>query len=120
VLKVSEERTQDVTIRLPLPVAQTPRSQPTAAPRTAQARFDTALQQGIELYKTGWFGPAAGRFREAVTIDPRSPQAHLWLGRALIRSDRQVEARRALEKVIELSGTGPQADEAAMLLSRLP
>lgn len=120
-LTVGEDAQQIVTIRLPLPkVAQTPRPQPTAAPRSGQGRFEAALRDGVELYKGGWFGPAAGRFREAVTIDPRSPQAYLWLGRALMRSDRQAEARRALEKVLELEPTGPLADEATTLLSKLP
>ncbi len=120
-LMVGEEAQQIVTVRLPQPrIAQTPRPRPTAARRTAQGRFDAALREGIELYNNGWFGPAVGRFREAATIDPRSPQAYLWLGRALIRVDRQAEARRALEKVIELAPTGPQADEAKMLLNKLP
>jgi tetratricopeptide (TPR) repeat protein len=104
-----------------LPIrSPTPRTQPPAALRNGQGRFEAALQKGIALYNDGWFGPAAGRFREALTIDPRSPRAYLWLGRTLMRSDQHAEARRALEKVIELTPTGPQADEAAMLLSRLP
>ncbi len=122
VLQIGAEDKQTLTVRLPLPVAgQSVRPQPTtAALRSSPARFDTVLREGIELYKNGWFGPAAGRFKEALTIDPRSPLAYLWFGRALIRSDRQVEARHALEKVIELAQTGPQADEAAALLRRLP
>ncbi len=120
-LTVGEDAQQIVTIRLPVPkLAQTPRPQPTAPQRSGQGHFEAAMRDGIELYKGGWYGPAAGRFREAVTIDPRSPQAYLWLGRALMRSDRQAEARRALEKVIELEPTGPEADEAAMSLSKLP
>ncbi len=122
VLKVGEEDQQTVIIRLPLPrAAQTPRPQPTTvARRSSQTRFDATLREGIDLYKNGWFGPAAARFREAATIDPKSPQAYLWLGRALMRSDRQTEARRALEKVLELEKTGPEAEEAAVLLSRFP
>jgi len=104
---------------LPIP-GRTPRPQPPAALRNGQGRFEAALQKGIALYNDGWFGPAAGRFREALTVDPRSARAYLWLGRALMRSDQHAEARRALEKVIELTPTGPQADEAATLLSRLP
>jgi Flp pilus assembly protein TadD len=100
-------------------MAQTPRAQPTKASSSGHKRFDIVMRDGIELYNKGWFGPAVGRFREAASLDPRSPEANLWLARALIRSDRQAEARPILEKVIELARSGPQADEAAVLLSKL-
>jgi hypothetical protein len=120
VLTVGSEGNQAVTVRLQQPkIAQTPRAQPTKASSSGHKRFDTVMREGIELYNKGWFGPAVGRFREAVSLDPRSPEANLWLARALIRSDRQAEARPILEKVIELARTGPQADEAAVLLSKL-
>jgi hypothetical protein len=51
--------------------AQTLRSRPAALPN-GRVRFDATLRAGIDLYKRGWFGPAAGRFKEAVAIDPRS------------------------------------------------
>jgi Flp pilus assembly protein TadD len=120
VLTVGSEGNQAVTVRLQQPkIAQTPRAQTTKVSPSGHKRFDTVMRDGIELYNKGWFGPAVGRFREAVSLDPRSPEANLWLARALIRSDRQAEARPVLEKVIELARTGPQADEAAVLLSKL-
>ena len=120
VLTVGSEGKQAVTVRLQPPkIAQTPRAQPTKASSSGHKRFDIVMRDGIELYNKGWFGPAVGRFREAVSLDPRSPEANLWLARALIRSDRQTEARPVLEKVIELARTGPQADEAAVLLGKL-
>jgi len=120
VLTVGSEGKQAVTVRLQPPkIAQTPRAQPTKASSSGHKRFDIVMRDGIELYNKGWFGPAVGRFREAVSLDPRSPEANLWLARALIRSDRQAEARPVLEKVIELARTGPQADEAAVLLGKL-
>ncbi|MBI3997700.1 MAG: tetratricopeptide repeat protein, partial [Armatimonadetes bacterium] len=73
---------------------------------------------GVRLHEAGWFGPAVGRFRQAIAIDPASARAHLWLGRALYRAGRHAEAVQALEKVIELSQTGPHAEEARALLSR--
>ena len=120
VLTVGSEGKQAVTVRLQQPkIAQTPRAQPTKASSSGHKRFDIIMRDGIDLYNKGWFGPAVGRFREAVSLDPRSPEANLWLARALIRSDRPAEARPVLEKVIELARTGPQADEAAVLLSKL-
>lgn len=118
-LTVDETGKQIVTIRLaPSRIAQTPR-RPTSALPSGRTPFEATLRAGIELYKQGWFGPAAGRFKQALTIDPRSAEAYLWWGRALLRADRQAEARRALEKVIALAQTGPLAQEATALLSRL-
>jgi hypothetical protein len=124
VLTVGSEGKQAVTIRLRPPrVAETPRPQPSISGSTAPTRFDTVMRDGIDLYKKGWFGPAVGRFREAVGLDPKSSDASLWFARALIRSDRHAEAKRMLERVIELAKTlaktGPQAEEAAVLLSKL-
>lgn len=72
------------------------------------------------MYKQGWFGPAIGRFKQAAAINPRSAEAHLWWGRALTKANRHAEARRALGKVIVLAQTGPLADEATLLLKKLP
>lgn len=120
VLTVGSEGKQAVTVRLQAPrVAETPRAQPSKAGAGAHKRFDVVMREGIDLYNKGWFGPAVGRFREAVGLDPKSSDAHLWLARALIRSDRQAEAKPVLERVIELTKTGPQAEEAAVLLSKL-
>jgi len=120
VLTVGSEGKQAVTVRLQAPrVAETPRPQPSKAGSSAHKRFDVVMHEGIDLYTKGWFGPAVGRFREAVTLDPKSSDAHLWLARALIRSDRHAEAKPVLERVIELAKTGPQAEEAAVLLSKL-
>jgi hypothetical protein len=120
VLTIGSEGKQTVTVRLPAPrVAQTPRAQPSKAAAGGHKRFDAAMREGIDLYNKGWFGPAVGRFREAVSLDPKSSDAHLWLARALIRSDRGAEAKPVLERVIELAKTGPQAEEAAVLLSKL-
>jgi hypothetical protein len=120
-VRVGREPRQIVTIRLlPPKVVPTPRPQPTVVVKGPRERFDASMRRGTELYKGGWFGPAAAQFKEAVAIDPQSAHAHLWLGRALARADRHAEARRALEKVIELARTGPAADEAAALLHKLP
>ncbi len=77
------------------------------------------MDQGITLYRAGWFGPSAARFRQAVAILPTSPYAHLWLGRASLAAQRPAEARAALQRVITLAPESQAAREAALLLKQL-
>ena len=42
-------------------------------------------------------------FEKALTIDPKLAEAHLWLGLALRKSNRNADARKALEKARELN-----------------
>jgi tetratricopeptide (TPR) repeat protein len=54
-----------------------------------------ALGGGIEL--------AVKDFQKAIEIDPRLPEAHLWLGLALRKENRNAEARKEFQRVIELN-----------------
>jgi TolA-binding protein len=110
----------------------TPRAEPkrAAAPRVAapvlpekparkpdpRKQYEAFMQQGFQLYRSGWYGPAMGRFRQATTVIPKSAYAHLWVGRAGIKAGRHAEAREALERVIELAPTSDVARQARALL----
>jgi len=77
------------------------------------------MDQGIALYRSGWYGPALARFRQAAALRPTSPYAHLWVGRAAVAAQRYDEAREALERVVALAPGTPQAKEAEALLEEL-
>lgn len=42
-------------------------------------------------------------FQKAIELDPQSAEAHLWLGLALRKENRNAEARKALQKALELN-----------------
>ena len=71
----------------------------------ARKYYEALMQQGFQLYRSGWYGPAMGRFRQATGVVPKSAYAHLWVGRAGIKAGRYAEARDALARVIELAPT---------------
>ena len=54
-----------------------------------------ALGGGIE--------PAMKDFERAIALDPRSADAHLWLGLALRKANRDAEARKEFQKSLELN-----------------
>lgn len=68
-----------------------------------------AFGGGVEL--------AIRDFQKALQLDPRLADAHLWLGIALRKANRPAEARRALEKAIELN---PRRVWAARQLGKTP
>jgi hypothetical protein len=78
--------------------------------------FAALMQDGYELYRAGWYGPAMGRFKAASVIMPGSVTAFLWTGRAGLKAGRTAEARRALERVIALAPGSEAAREAKALL----
>jgi tetratricopeptide (TPR) repeat protein len=41
-------------------------------------------------------------FEKAIELDPKSPEAHLWLGIALRKANHNAEARKELEKAVSL------------------
>ena len=88
-------------------------TEPKSDPRPA---FAALMQEGYELYRSGWYGPAMGRFKAAAQIMPSSVTAHLWTGRAGLKAGRTAEARRALEQVIVLAPGSDAAREARALL----
>jgi len=76
--------------------------------RLAPADSDAYLSRGVgKLYlpKPLGGGPEAALedLRKAVELNPRSDQAHLWLGVALRRANRPAEARAALLQAVKLN-----------------
>jgi tetratricopeptide (TPR) repeat protein len=55
----------------------------------------SALGGGVDL--------AIKDFQKAIELDPKSADAYLWLGIALRKENRHAEARKALEKAVELN-----------------
>jgi len=50
-------------------------------------------------------------FQKALELDPRSSDAHLWLGLALRKANRNAEAHKELEKAVELNPARVWAEE---------
>ncbi len=46
---------------------------------------------------------AVADFRKAISLDPKDAEAHLWLGVALRKLNKQAEARQAFEKSLQLN-----------------
>jgi tetratricopeptide (TPR) repeat protein len=46
---------------------------------------------------------AIADFRKAIELDPKNPDAYLWLGVALRKDNKDAEARKALAKALELN-----------------
>jgi tetratricopeptide (TPR) repeat protein len=56
-------------------------------------------------------------FQKAVELDPKSPDAYVWLGIALRKANRNGDARKALEKAVELN---PSRAWAKQQLAKTP
>ena len=74
------------------------------APKTAI----NYVSRGVgNYYLPPAFGGGADKaiedFRKALQLDPRLAEAHLWLGVALRKANRNAEARQALEKALALN-----------------
>jgi hypothetical protein len=90
-----------------------------AAPRpgmSPQQYFESLMRQGLQLYQSGWYGPAFGRFKQASMVMPASPNPLVWEARAAMHVGRYGEARQALERAIVLAPASPAAREARALL----
>ena len=42
-------------------------------------------------------------FQKAIELDPKLTEAHLWLGLALRKSNKNPEARKEFQRVVELN-----------------
>jgi tetratricopeptide (TPR) repeat protein len=51
----------------------------------------------------GGIDPAIKDFEKAAELDPQSSEAHLWLGLALRKANRNAEARREFQKSLDLN-----------------
>jgi len=56
-------------------------------------------------------------FEKALELDPKSAEAHLWLGIALRKANRNAEARKELEKAV---GLDPARAWAKQQLDKTP
>jgi tetratricopeptide (TPR) repeat protein len=56
-------------------------------------------------------------FQKAIELDPRSAEAHLWLGLALRKANRNPEARKELQRAIDLD---PSRAWARQQLAKTP
>lgn len=81
-------------------------------PRT-HAKFHT--DRGHQLLTQGFLGEAEGEFREAVTLNSSSPEAHAGLASVLEAEDRPTEARSEADAALRLR----QFPEPLLVLARL-
>jgi Tfp pilus assembly protein PilF len=56
-------------------------------------------------------------FQKAIDLDPRSADAHLWMGVALRKSGRNADARKSFQKALDLN---PQRVWAKQQLEKTP
>lgn len=73
-------------------------------PKSARAY----LSRGVGSYYLpaafgGGIEPAMRDFKKAIEIDPNLDEAHLWLGLALRKANRNADARKAFEKSLSLN-----------------
>ena len=66
--------------------------------------FSSAFGLGWTQYQLGMNAEAVANLRRATTLYAKSPDAFLWLGRALRRSSQLTEAEAAYKRAKELSG----------------
>lgn len=83
---------------------------------------ESYLSRGVGNYYLpasfgGGVNVAIADFQKAIELNPKSADAHLWLGVALRRSNQFPDARKALEKSLQLN---PNRAWAKQLLEKLP
>jgi tetratricopeptide (TPR) repeat protein len=66
------------------------------------------LSRGVGYYYLppafgGGLDKAIADFQKAIELDPKLAEAHLWLGVALRKANRNAEARKALERSLQLN-----------------
>ena len=79
------------------------------ATSTPEARGKAARIEGNAWLDKGNLAAAADCYRKAADIDPRSVDAHVNLGFALVELQRHAEARPALEEAVRLDPTSHDA-----------
>lgn len=85
-----------------LRTSETPR--PTIA---ADARIVEHRNLGVAFYKTGMLDEAAREFRRVIDLDPKSPEAHFYLGLVHVQQQDWEEAASTFQKVIDLGNKAP-------------
>ena len=69
----------------------------------ARDRQDRATLQAMIAQLGGGAQQASADFRKAIELDPKNPEAYLWLGVSLRKENKDAEARQALTKALELN-----------------
>ena len=101
----------------PGPVARGPAISGGTVIETEVDRLLTRAAERIDAHDDGRAEEAAMR---AAAVDPSDARAPLLLGRIHLRTGKRERARTELNRVLDLEGWGPRADEARALLSTLP
>jgi Tfp pilus assembly protein PilF len=77
------------------------------------------IELGLTYDALGKDADALRAYQDALVGMDGSPDLHLRLGLAMIKSGSQAKARQHLEKVLSLSPDGPQAEEARGAIATL-
>jgi tetratricopeptide (TPR) repeat protein len=80
---------------------------------------DVAYNLGVQLLNAGRPAEAADFFSRSIALDARYVDGYFRRGLAEINLGRVAEAKADLQKVLELSPTGPQADLARKAVEQL-
>jgi len=78
------------------------------------------IKTGDFYYKTGKFGAARNRYKEAVCWDPSSAEGFLKLGEAEEKLHNSGNAREAYQKYLEIAPTAKNAADIKKKLAKLP
>jgi len=71
------------------------------APASAQAREDPNLRRGRIHFKSGKYTEAINELRTALRRNNRNAEAHLWIGKALVKTSELQKAVDHLQKAIQ-------------------
>jgi tetratricopeptide (TPR) repeat protein len=91
--------------------------------QTAKAQLPNSWQVSDTLgwlyYKKGIWPLAVTSLQQAITQNPRDPGAHLRLGLAHLRNGSKDDARKVLQRALEINPAFPQAAEARKALAEI-
>jgi Tfp pilus assembly protein PilF len=81
-----------------------------------EEKRDKFVAEGKEYYQKGDYIKARLQFTNALQIDPKFPEAHLWLGKTELKLGNPRNAYGNLSQAAELK---PQLTEAQILLGQM-
>ena len=84
-----------------------------------RAQAQDAVGRGVTFFNAGNVADAIGRFEAAVELDATLAVAHYWLGLSLQQTGRDVPARSALQRYLQLAPSGEFAAEVRQRLEDL-
>jgi tetratricopeptide (TPR) repeat protein len=77
------------------------------------------VNQGIILWNQSKTPEAKAQFLKATELDPKYPDAHYWLGMALVNEGNMPEAGTHMKEYLALAPTGQYADTAKAILDSI-